>query len=72
MNVYHTIMPNRPINVAAREASSCTKAPEFECRVRYGCHPWPHQKLSGSVLVDRKCQVQSPVELVDLAVRSFL
>ena len=35
------IFEYRPSGVVTREASSCTKSPGFESRVRHGCQNYP-------------------------------
>ena len=65
--------PGRPNGEVGREAGCCTRGSGFESRVRHGSRAVCLDSTSSCAqnLVDERCQVQSPVALVDLAVRSF-
>ena len=71
---YFPIVRSRPNGAVVREVGCCTRGSGFESRVK-GMDA--ELSVLGSTsscarkLVDGRCQVQSPVALVDLAVRSF-
>ena len=72
--MFHNVC-GRPSGAVVREAGCCIKDSVFESRVRHGNSPSLDQPVAARFcalkLVDGKCQIQSPVVLVDLAARSF-